>query len=70
MKKFREISQIQDEIDRELGQMSFVQTRVDKNKIADNRLSTEYDEAQRGRVRLNDEGELTDSFIEERQNRR
>lgn len=61
--------QMQDEIDRELGRMSFVQTRIDKNKTADNRLSTEYGDAQRGGVRLNDEGELTDSFIEERQNR-
>lgn len=61
---------IQDEIDRELGQMSLVQTRIDKNKNSGEHLSTEYGDAQRGAVRLNDEGELTDSFIEERQNRR
>lgn len=62
-------AQVQEEIDRELGRMSFVQTRVDKNKHSGERLSTDFGDAQRG-VRLNDEGELTDSFIEEQRNRR
>ena len=62
-------AQVQEEIDRELGRMSFVQTRVDKNKNSNDRLSTDFGDAQRG-VRLNDEGELTDSFIEEQRNRR
>lgn len=61
----RRESNIEDEVNQELGRMSHIETRIDKSKGKNSRLSTEFGDAQYGTVRLNDEGELTDSFIEE-----
>jgi serine/threonine protein kinase len=55
---------IQQEVDKELGRMSHVGTTIDKPKKRGDRLSLE-DIQTDGGVRLTDEGELTDSFIEE-----
>ena len=64
----RRESSIEEEIDRELGMMSGIDTRLDKNK--NSRLSTEFSDAQYTGVRINEDGELTDSFIEEQRGRR
>lgn len=56
---------IQQEVDKELGRMSHVGTTIDKPKKREDRLSLEDLQADGG-VRLNEDGELTDSFVEER----
>lgn len=56
---------IQEEVNKELGRMSYVGTTVDKPKKREERLSLD-DLQSSGAVRLNEEGELTDSFVEER----
>lgn len=62
-------NRIEEEVNRELGRLSYAETRVDKNKNPDIRLSTEFGDAQ-GNVRLTEDGELTDSFVSEQMNRR
>jgi serine/threonine protein kinase len=59
---------IQQEVDRELGRMSYVGTTIEKSKTRGERLALE-DLQSDGGIRLTDEGELTDSFIEEQSNR-
>lgn len=66
----RRESIIEEEVQRELGQMSHIKTRIDKSKHRDSRLSTDFADAQYGGVRLNEDGELTDSFIEEQRSNR
>jgi len=61
---------IQEEVERELGRLSYAQTRIEKGKNEGERLTTDFGDAQYGEVRLNEDGELTDSFIEEQSNRR
>ncbi|MGJ3237500.1 MAG: protein kinase domain-containing protein [Anaerolineae bacterium] len=60
-------AQIQAEVERELARMNGEVITTEKRKP--DRLSTEFGDAQAG-VRLNEEGELTDSFIQEQRNRR
>ena len=60
---------IEEEVNRELGRLTYAETRIDKSKNADNRLSTDYSDAPVN-VRLTEDGELTDSFISEKMNRR
>ena len=66
----RRESLIEEEVQRELGQMSHIKTRIDKSKNKNSRLSTDFADAQYGGVRLNEDGELTDSFIEEQRGNR
>ena len=61
---------IQDEVERELGRMSHIETRIDKSKNDMAHLTVEQADARAARVRLNEDGELTDSFIEEQKSRR
>lgn len=58
---------IQKEVERELGR-SYVGTTIDKSKNRGERLSLENLQSE-SNIRITDEGELTDSFIEEQSNR-
>lgn len=62
--------QIQAEVERELGRSSYASTRIAKPKNDIGRLTVEQADARAAQVRLNEDGELTDSFIEEQQSRR
>lgn len=64
----RRENNLEAEIERELGMRSNIETRIGKNK--NSRLSTEFSDAQYTGVRINEDGELTDSFIEEQRGRR
>jgi serine/threonine protein kinase len=59
--------EIKSEVERELGRMSYVGTVMEKGKNEGIRLE---DIAQDGDVRINEDGEFTDSFVEERRRRR
>jgi serine/threonine protein kinase len=60
--------EIKVEVERELGRISYAQTQVEKPKKRD--AARLEDVQSDGGVRLNEDGELTDSFVEEQRRRR